>query len=118
MSESLPAKPPARAKAKAKPAEVIDAEIEDNDDGWVELEFHGDTLKVRPPTQQALAAFSLGTSKHVPAESRNNLTGLFVRNHLSPDSYEQVFSRLLDPDDSSYSIDSIGELMRLVVEQS
>ena len=117
MTENAP-KPPARAKAKAKP-EVIDVEVEEGtDDGWVELEFHGDTLKVRPPTQQALAAFSLGTSKHVPAESRNNLTGLFVRNHLSPESYEQVFSRLMDPDDDSYNINSIGELMRLVVEQS
>lgn len=117
MSDSLPAKPPVRAKAKAKPAEVIDVEV-DEDDGWRELEFHGDTLKVRPPTQQALAAFSLGTSKHVPSNTRNDLTGLFISRHLSPESYERVFDRLMDPEDSSYDINSIGELMRLVVEQS
>jgi len=116
MSESLAAKPPARAKAKAKP-EVIDAEIEDNDDGWVELEFHGDTLKVRPPTQQALAAFSLGTSKHVPAQVRNDITGMFVSRALHPESYERVFSRLMDPTDSEYDVETIGSLMRAVIEQ-
>jgi len=119
MSESLPAKPPARAKAKAKPAEVIDAEIEeDADDGWRELEFNGDTLKVRPPSQQALAAFSLGTSKHVPSNTRNDLTGLFISRHMSPESYERVFDRLMSPEDPDYTIDSIGELMRSIVELS
>ena len=113
MTENAP-KPPARAKAKAKP-EVIDVEV-DEDDGWRELEFHGDTLKVRPPTQQALAAFSLGTSKHVPAESRNNLTGMFVNRHLSPESYERVMDRLMDPTDPDYSVETIGDLMRAVIE--
>lgn len=115
MSDSLPAKPPARAKAKAKPAEVIDVEV-DEDDGWRELEFHGDTLKVRPPSQQALAAFSLGTSKHIPAESRNNLTGMFVNRHLSPESYERVMDRLMSPDDQDYTVETIGDLMRAVIE--
>jgi len=117
MSESLPPKPPARAKAKAKP-EVIDAEIEGDDAGWRELEFNGDTLKVRPPSQQALAAFSLGTSKHVPSNTRNDLTGLFISRHLSPESYERVFDRLMNPEDPDYTIDSIGELMRAIVELS
>ena len=117
MTEDAAAKPPARAKAKAKPAEVIDVEVdEDADDGWVELEFHGDTLKVRPPTQQALAAFSLGTSKHVPAQVRNDITGLFVSRALHPDSYERVFSRLMDPTDSEYDVDTVGDLMRKVIE--
>jgi hypothetical protein len=114
MTDAAP-KPPARAKAKAKP-EVIDVEV-DEDDGWRELEFHGDTLKVRPPTQQALAAFSLGTSKHVPAQVRNDITGLFVSRSLHPDSYERVFSRLMDPDDLDYDTETIGLLMRAVIEQ-
>jgi len=117
MTEDAAAKPPARAKAKAKPAEVIDVEV-DEDDGWRELEFNGDTLKVRPPSQQALAAFSLGTSKHVPSNTRNDLTGLFISRHLSPESYERVFDRLMSPEDPDYTIDSIGELMRAIVELS
>ena len=116
MSDSLPAKPPARAKAKAKP-EVIDAEIDENA-GFSELEFNGDTLLVRSPSQQALAAFSLGTSKHVPSNMRNDLTGLFISNHLAPASYERVFSRLMDPTDDQYDVESIGTLMRLIVELS
>jgi len=116
MTEDAP-KPPARAKAKAKPAEVIDVEV-DEADGWRELEFNGDTLQVRPPSQQALAAFSLGTSKHVPSNTRNDLTGLFISRHLSPESYERVFDRLMNPEDPDYTIDSIGELMRSIVELS
>ena len=120
-TENAP-KPPARVKAKAKQevidVEVDEAEIEDDDGGWVEMEFHGDTLHVRPPTQQALAAFSLGTSKHVPAQVRNDITGMFVSRALRPDSYERLFSRLMDPDDPDYSIETVGELMRRVVELS
>jgi hypothetical protein len=113
------AKPPARAKAKAKP-EVIDVEVDEADEtaGYRELEFNGDTLLVRSPTQQALAAFSLGTSKHVPSNMRNDLTGLFISNHLAPASYERVFSRLMDPTDDQYDVESIGTLMRLIVELS
>ena len=110
-------KPPARAKAKAKPAEVIDVEVdEEADDGWRELEFHGDTLKVRPPSQQALAAFSLGTSKHVPSQTRSDLTGLFICRHLSPESYERIMDRLMNPEDEEYDVDTIGQLMFAVVQ--
>ena len=118
MTENAP-KPPARTKTKAKP-EVIDVEVDEADEtaGYSELEFNGDTLLVRSPSQQALAAFSLGTSKHVPSNMRNDLTGLFISNHLAPASYERVFSRLMDPDDLSYDINSIGDLMRTIVELS
>jgi hypothetical protein len=115
MTEDAAAKPPARAKAKAKPAEVIDVEV-DGTAGYSELEFNGDTLLVRSPSQQALAAFSLGTSKHVPSNTRNDLTGLFISRHLSPESYERVFSRLMDPTDSEYDVDTVGDLMRKVIE--
>lgn len=82
------------------------------------IEFKGDTLEVRKPTQQALAAFSLSTSKYVSAETRNNMTGMFIQRHLSPESYERVFSRLMDPDDDVYSLETIGELMSAVVAQN
>ena len=79
------------------------------------IQFLGDTLEVRKPTAQALAAYSLASSKYVSASMRNDMTGLFIARHLSPDSYAQVFSRLMDPDDPDYTLDTIGELMRDIV---
>lgn len=93
-------------------------EVVDVAEGWPHqtIEFLGDTLEVRKPTEQALAAYSLASSKYVSMTTRNDMTGLFIARHLSPDSYERVFSRLMDPDDHEYTIDSIGQLMRSIVE--
>ena len=90
----------------------------EDDDAWTheKIEFLGDTLEVRKPTEQALAAYSLATSKYVSMQIRNDMTGLFISRHLSPASYERVFSRLMDPDDDQYTIETIGLLMRSVVE--
>ena len=79
------------------------------------MEFMGDELQVRKPTPQALAAFSLATSKYVSNQMRNDMTGMFISRHLSPESYERVFSRLMDPDDTDYTVNSIGEMMRAVI---
>jgi len=80
------------------------------------IEFAGDTLHVRKPTQQALAAFSLASSKYVPTNVRTDMTGLFMVRHLSPDSYNRVFERLMDPDDSDYTLETIGKLVGAITE--
>lgn len=82
------------------------------------IEFEGDTLNIRKPTEQALTGFSLASSKFVPPSTRNDIAGLFVARHLSPLSYDQVMSRLMDPDDPDYTEETVGELMRLIVETS
>lgn len=105
------------AKPKAKVAD--DAEEIDAEDAaitYLDLEYKGDKLGVRTPSQQALAAFSLSTSKYISSQVRNDMTGMFINRHLSPESYERVFSRLMDPDDDGYTVESIGELMRAIVE--
>lgn len=80
------------------------------------IEHDGVTLQVRKPQPKALAAFSLATSKHVPQDVRNDMTGYFVYSHFSPESYEQVFYRLMDPDDTLYTAETVGEIMRRIVE--
>ncbi|WAB09528.1 hypothetical protein SEA_WOOPER_25 [Gordonia phage Wooper] len=102
--------------------EVVTGEVVRNDEiatrsAWPHdtLEFKGDTLEVRAPTEQAMAAFSLASGKYVPMQVKNDIVGLFVARHLSDDSYGQVFSRLMDPDDADYSPETIGELMRAIV---
>ncbi|QHB37331.1 tail assembly chaperone [Mycobacterium phage BirdsNest] len=82
------------------------------------LEFKGDLLGVRLPDRKALAAFSLASSKYVKLEVKNDLTGLFIARHLSPESYGRVFSRLMDPDEESYDVETVGELFNAVVTAS
>jgi hypothetical protein len=82
------------------------------------LEFKGDKLGIRLPTRQALAAFSLASSKYVEIGVKNDLTGLFIARHLSPESYGRVFSRLMDPDEKDYSVETVGELFNAIVTAS
>ena len=91
---------------------------DDPDADWTHerLDFMGDKLAVRKPTQQALAGFSLASSKYVSMETKNDITGLFIARHLSEHSYGQVFSRLMDPDDGEYTVETIGELMKSIVQ--
>lgn len=115
-----------------KDVEVIDAETEEpgnvialadrfevtkSGEAWPYdmLEFKGDLLGIRLPTRQALAAFSLASSKYVSLGVKNDLTGLFIARHLSPESYSRVFSRLMDPDEDDYDVDTVGELFNAIV---
>lgn len=82
------------------------------------LEFKGDLLGIRLPQRQALAAFSLASSKYVSLGVKNDLTGLFIARHLSPESYGRVFSRLMDPDEDNYDVDTVGELFNAIVTAS
>lgn len=88
-----------------------------NDEPWEHetIEFRGDQLNIRKPTYQALAGLSLSSSKYVKMTTRNDITGLFIARHLSPQTYDRVFSRLMDPDDAEYTVETIGELMGAIV---
>lgn len=79
------------------------------------LEFQGDLLGIRLPQRQALAAFSLASSKYVADGVKNDLTGLFIARHLSPESYGRVFSRLMDPDENDYDVNTVGKLFNAIV---
>lgn len=79
------------------------------------IEFKGDRIGIRLPTQQSLVAFSLISSKYVSSEVRKDLTSLFIVRHLSPESYGRVFSRMMDPDEADYDVDTVGELFNDIV---
>ena len=81
------------------------------------MEFGGDTLEIRVPTPQAMSALSLGMGKYVPAKMKNEISGLFIARHLSPDTYEHVYSRLMNPDDAGYNANSIGELIGALLNE-
>jgi hypothetical protein len=94
------------------------ADDEELDPGWTHerIEFLGDRLAVRRPTPQALAGFSLSSSKYVATEVKNDMTGLFIVQHIGPQSYGHVMQRLMNPDDTDYTVETIGALMRAVVQ--
>ncbi|MEU9805426.1 hypothetical protein [Mycobacterium sp. NPDC050853] len=86
-------------------------------DQWAHdfLEFGGDKLGIRVPTPQAMSALSMGMGKYVPPKMQNDLSGLFIANHLSPESYEHIYSRLMNPDDVGYNANTIGELIGAIL---
>lgn len=79
------------------------------------IEFLGDTLHVRKPTDQALAGWSLASSRYVKMTTKNDISGLFIARHLSPATYDHVYGRLMNPDDTEYNAETIGKLMAAVV---
>lgn len=78
------------------------------------IEYANETWQVRKPSPQALAGFMLATGKYVPNTVQQNMVGLFLVNHLSADSYERIYVRLLDPEDPDFTPDSLGEIMSMV----
>jgi hypothetical protein len=98
------------------PAVFEDAPTYDPDWEHERIEYKGDDLAVRKPTMQALAAFQLSSGKYISGEKQNDMTGLFVDQHLAPDSYDRIMQRLMDPDDPSYTTKSVSEIMGMVVQ--
>ena len=75
------------------------------------LHFDGVHLEVRKPKPQALQAFSLAVSTHTKAKTKNDMIGLFVKNHLSDASFAFLLSQMMDPD-SDFTVARFGDLMR------
>lgn len=117
-----PAPAPKRRRAKPK---TNGAALAVPEEKWTEpdtkwphqwIEFEGDRLAVRKPTLQALAAYSLSASRFVDPQIQNDISGLFIARHMSPETYAHVMDRFLSPDDPDYTEESVGAIMRMVVE--
>lgn len=77
------------------------------------IDYLGESWEVRKPQPQALAAFALASGKYISPEMQNDMVGLFIRNHMSEESYRHAFERMLDPADE-FSQESLGELMQRI----
>lgn len=82
------------------------------------FDYKGDNLAVRVPTMQALAAFQLSSSKYISSERQNDISGLFIDQHLGPDSYDRVMYRMMDGDDPDYDTKTIADLMGELVHRA
>lgn len=78
------------------------------------LEFKGDKLGIRVPKGAALQA--LGAARHNSLEFQDRLVNLFVAKHLSPETYERVMYRMVDPDDEEFTTGAWGELINAIAE--
>lgn len=105
----------ADAGTVAKPEE---REALDPDWPYDRIEYKGDRLAIRKAKMQALMAYQLSSGKYIPMEKQNDASGLFIVEHLGPDSYDRIMERMLDPDDVDYDMKSFAELMGLIVRAS
>lgn len=80
------------------------------------IDYKGDRLAVRKPTQMGMAGFSLGSSPHNNPVRRNNLTGLFMSLHMADGTWWRVHGRMMNPDEVDYALESIGDLVRQIIE--
>lgn len=78
---------------------------------WGEIEVAGRPLRVKRPTPVALNVFTKAISKHSPKGVQDDMTVLFVRQHLDDDDYEGLMVRMMDPDDD-FTLSHFGEVMR------
>ena len=87
------------------------------DTGWKHevIDFMDTRLEVRKPTQQAIGAFGLGTSKHASPALRTEMTSMFLLRHVSADTAEYVFGKLMDPDDGTWTMETLGKLVREIM---
>ena len=90
------------------------------DAGWPysRLEYKGDNLAIRLAKMQALMAYQLSSGKFIPMEKQNDASGLFIDQHIGPDSYDRIVQRMMDPDDPDYTMSSFAEIMGQLVKQS
>jgi len=91
-------------------------------EGWKYdwLTYRGDELAVRIPNKSALHALS--NLRYSTPEFQHKLFQRYMANHISPESYERVMDRMVDPDDPEYSdvavdSDPIGEIMNELSKQ-
>jgi hypothetical protein len=85
-------------------------------DSWAyeTVEFADRTWEVRKPTDQALAGFALASGRFIDQATQNSVVGLFIKNHMSDASYDVLYARLLDPNDTEFDVSTIGGLMQAI----
>lgn len=110
---------PAAEVAVPTSSEVVDPAAEEkwtHQSEWSHdwLEFKGDKLGIRVPKGAALQA--LGAARHNSLEFQDRLVNLFVAKHLSPETYERVMYRMVDPDDEEFTTGAWGELINAIAE--
>lgn len=81
-------------------------------DTWIE--FEGDRLAFRVPRGSAVTGFTSSQSKYVPNREKGDNVQLFLRLHLSPESFDRVIFRMMHPA-SEYTIFTLAKLVEAIL---
>ena len=80
------------------------------------LEFKGDKLEIRVPRKSTLAAVGNAINAAVPPVEQNAFLAKFLVKHMSSESRQHVFNRMIDPDDDGYANDdALAELVGAIL---
>ncbi|MDE1675135.1 hypothetical protein [Nocardia gipuzkoensis] len=120
---------PATAPAVIDPSGVefeldADGQVYRDDEGqpvpkWTGevVELNGRQIQVRKPKPEALQAFALAASKYTPARTQTNMVALFVRNHVSAKSFNELMLAMMNPNDPNpFVMDDFGKLMQEIAK--
>lgn len=78
-------------------------------------EVGGHEFRFYVPKQAALLAFSLGSSDQRDAEMSLTTLRIFLRNHLTADSWQEFIELMINPE-SAINEDSMGDIIEAMVE--
>ena len=82
--------------------------------GEYTMDVAGEMVPVFAPTPQAIHVFKSAVSKYTPRKTQNDLVTLFVQDHTTPEQFERLMVRMIDPTDT-FTMPMLGEIMRKIV---
>lgn len=101
-----------RDNTPAAPETVVEAD-EVQEPKTCEVEGH--EFRFYVPKQAALLAFSLGSSDQRDAEMSLTTLRIFLRNHLTAESWAEFIELMINPE-SPINEDSMGDIIEAMVE--
>lgn len=117
MADTLPAtsaSKPGTALAETNFIDLIPEFVHQAPWPYEWIEFEGDKLAFRIPRSSAVTGFSNSQSKYVPNREKGDTVQLFLRLHLSPESYDRVIFRMMHPE-SDYSLYTLAKLVEAIL---
>ncbi|AVO21723.1 tail assembly chaperone [Mycobacterium phage GodPhather] len=106
-----------RAPAVVEESDILEAIPPfEHSPGWPHswIDFEGDRLAFRVPKPAAVTGFSSSQNKYVPNREKGDNVQLFLRLHLSPESYQRVIFRMMHPE-STYDLFTLAKLVDAIL---
>jgi hypothetical protein len=78
------------------------------------FEFRGELIGIRRPAEGAYAPVQIAGMGHTQPGLSERLTVRFLEMHIGPESYERMLCRAMDPDEPDFTMQTFGELIRVM----
>jgi hypothetical protein len=104
-----PDEPVEEAEPEAEPEWKQQAEWEHD---WIP--FHGDLLAFRVPSQSAVSAVGIGAGPGSTSNEQSFYARYFISQHLSPESFQRVIMRSIQPDGYPDGVDPYNDLVSAI----